>query len=69
MLVSMCPCLSHIIFVWSLELRLRRVPFFHIGLLLQIDADGTILGFYRKSHIPDGPGKLAPLLPFLEWSS
>ncbi|GLR24483.1 N-carbamoylputrescine amidohydrolase [Ciceribacter naphthalenivorans] len=21
-----------------------------------IDADGTVLGFYRKSHIPDGPG-------------
>ncbi len=24
--------------------------------LLMIDADGTILGKYRKSHIPDGPG-------------
>ncbi|UJW75962.1 N-carbamoylputrescine amidase [Rhizobium sp. SL42] len=21
-----------------------------------VDADGTVLGFYRKSHIPDGPG-------------
>ena len=21
-----------------------------------IDADGTVLGLYRKSHIPDGPG-------------
>ena len=24
--------------------------------LAMIDADGTILGVYRKSHIPDGPG-------------
>ncbi len=21
-----------------------------------VDADGTVLGKYRKSHIPDGPG-------------
>ncbi len=24
--------------------------------LVMIDADGTLLGVYRKSHIPDGPG-------------
>ncbi len=24
--------------------------------LVMIDADGTIMGIYRKSHIPDGPG-------------
>lgn len=24
--------------------------------LVTIDADGTVLGVYRKSHIPDGPG-------------
>ncbi|MBS3932792.1 MAG: N-carbamoylputrescine amidase [Truepera sp.] len=24
--------------------------------LVMIDADGTLLGLYRKSHIPDGPG-------------
>ncbi len=24
--------------------------------LAMIDADGTLLGVYRKSHIPDGPG-------------
>jgi N-carbamoylputrescine amidase len=24
--------------------------------LVVIDADGTNLGLYRKSHIPDGPG-------------
>ena len=28
----------------------------HFNSLAMIDADGTILGFYRKSHIPDGPG-------------
>lgn len=21
-----------------------------------VDADGTMMGIYRKSHIPDGPG-------------
>ncbi|AOU97411.1 N-carbamoylputrescine amidase [Acidihalobacter yilgarnensis] len=24
--------------------------------LAMVDADGSVLGFYRKSHIPDGPG-------------
>ena len=24
--------------------------------LVMIDADGSLLGVYRKSHIPDGPG-------------
>ena len=24
--------------------------------LVMVDADGTLLGLYRKSHIPDGPG-------------
>lgn len=28
----------------------------HYNSLVTIDADGTILGLYRKSHIPDGPG-------------
>jgi N-carbamoylputrescine amidase len=28
----------------------------HFNALAMIDADGTILGKYRKSHIPDGPG-------------
>jgi N-carbamoylputrescine amidase len=28
----------------------------HFNSLAMIDADGTILGLYRKSHIPDGPG-------------
>ena len=28
----------------------------HFNALAMIDADGTILGRYRKSHIPDGPG-------------
>lgn len=30
-------------------------PHFYNSLAM-IDADGTILGVYRKSHIPDGPG-------------
>jgi N-carbamoylputrescine amidase len=28
----------------------------HYNSVAMIDADGTILGHYRKSHIPDGPG-------------
>jgi N-carbamoylputrescine amidase len=28
----------------------------HFNSLQMIDADGTALGVYRKSHIPDGPG-------------
>lgn len=28
----------------------------HFNSLATIDADGTVLGLYRKSHIPDGPG-------------
>lgn len=28
----------------------------HYNSIVIIDADGTNLGLYRKSHIPDGPG-------------
>jgi N-carbamoylputrescine amidase len=28
----------------------------HFNSLAMIDTDGTVLGLYRKSHIPDGPG-------------
>lgn len=28
----------------------------HYNSVAVIDADGTDLGLYRKSHIPDGPG-------------
>lgn len=28
----------------------------HYNSLAMIDADGTLMGVYRKSHIPDGPG-------------
>jgi len=28
----------------------------HFNALATIDADGRVLGIYRKSHIPDGPG-------------
>jgi N-carbamoylputrescine amidase len=28
----------------------------HYNSLAMVDADGTMLGVYRKSHIPDGPG-------------
>lgn len=28
----------------------------HYNSLAMVDADGSILGLYRKSHIPDGPG-------------
>ena len=28
----------------------------HYNSVAMVDADGTVLGIYRKSHIPDGPG-------------
>jgi N-carbamoylputrescine amidase len=28
----------------------------HFNSLAMVDADGSVLGIYRKSHIPDGPG-------------
>ena len=28
----------------------------HYNSLAMVDADGSVLGIYRKSHIPDGPG-------------
>eukprot|EP00882_Tetradesmus_deserticola_P016785 GHRQ01017946.1.p1 GENE.GHRQ01017946.1~~GHRQ01017946.1.p1 ORF type:complete len:223 (+),score=51.67 GHRQ01017946.1:150-818(+) len=34
----------------------ERVNNAHFNSLAMIDADGTVLGVYRKSHIPDGPG-------------
>lgn len=30
----------------------------HYNSIVVIDADGTDLGLYRKSHIPDGPGTI-----------
>lgn len=42
--------------------QLHAVSFFekgnnaHFNSLAWIDADGSLLGVYRKSHIPDGPG-------------
>lgn len=34
----------------------ERANVAHFNSLAMIDADGTRLGVYRKSHIPDGPG-------------
>ncbi|MEJ0025403.1 MAG: N-carbamoylputrescine amidase [Rhizomicrobium sp.] len=34
----------------------ERAGHTHFNSLAMIDADGTVLGLYRKSHIPDGPG-------------
>ncbi len=28
----------------------------HYNTVAMIDADGRVLGIYRKTHIPDGPG-------------
>jgi len=34
----------------------ERAGHAHFNSLAMIDADGAIMGLYRKSHIPDGPG-------------
>ena len=34
----------------------ERAGHTHFNSIAMIDSDGTVLGLYRKSHIPDGPG-------------
>jgi N-carbamoylputrescine amidase len=34
----------------------EKAGFAHFNSLAMVDADGRMLGVYRKSHIPDGPG-------------
>jgi N-carbamoylputrescine amidase len=34
----------------------ERAGLAHFNSVAIVDADGTVLGVYRKSHIPDGPG-------------
>ncbi|HVP86228.1 MAG TPA: N-carbamoylputrescine amidase [Rhizomicrobium sp.] len=34
----------------------EKAGYAHFNSLAMVDADGSILGLYRKSHIPDGPG-------------
>jgi N-carbamoylputrescine amidase len=34
----------------------ERAGLAHFNSLAMVDADGRVLGVYRKSHIPDGPG-------------
>jgi N-carbamoylputrescine amidase len=34
----------------------ERAGHSHFNSLAMVDADGSVLGLYRKSHIPDGPG-------------
>ena len=34
----------------------ERAGHAHFNSLAMVDADGQVLGLYRKSHIPDGPG-------------
>jgi N-carbamoylputrescine amidase len=34
----------------------ERAGHAHFNSLAMVDADGSVLGLYRKSHIPDGPG-------------
>jgi N-carbamoylputrescine amidase len=34
----------------------ERAGHAHFNSLAMVDADGRVLGLYRKSHIPDGPG-------------
>lgn len=34
----------------------ERAGHAHFNSLAMIDADGSLMGLYRKSHIPDGPG-------------
>lgn len=56
--VCCCCCISGCVVCgcWLQVSFFERVNNTHFNSLAMIDADGSVLGVYRKSHIPDGPG-------------
>lgn len=55
---AVCCCISGCVVCgcWRQVSFFERVNNAHFNSLAMIDADGSVLGVYRKSHIPDGPG-------------
>ncbi len=52
---ALAPLARELDVVLPLSIFEREGPH-HYNSLVMVDADGTPLGVYRKSHIPDGPG-------------
>ena len=52
---ALAPLAKELGVVLPLSIFEREGPH-HYNSLVMVDADGTPLGLYRKSHIPDGPG-------------
>ncbi len=52
---SLAPIAAELGVVLPISIFEREGPHYFNSLVM-IDADGTALGVYRKSHIPDGPG-------------
>jgi N-carbamoylputrescine amidase len=53
--VSLAPLAAELGVVLPISIFEREGPHYFNSLVM-VDADGTPLGVYRKSHIPDGPG-------------
>ena len=53
--VAMQPLAAQLGVVIPVSIFERDGPHYYNSLVM-IDADGTLMGVYRKSHIPDGPG-------------
>lgn len=54
-ITALAPLAHELGVVLPLSIFERDGPHFYNSLVM-VDADGTLLGLYRKSHIPDGPG-------------
>ena len=53
--IAMAPVAAELGVVLPVSIFERDGPHYYNSLVM-LDADGTPLGLYRKSHIPDGPG-------------
>ena len=53
--VQLAPLAAELEVVIPVSVFEKDSPFYY-NTLVMLDADGTAIGIYRKSHIPDGPG-------------
>ena len=53
--MQLAPLAAELNLVLPLSIFEKDGPHFY-NTLVMVDADGSLLGIYRKSHIPDGPG-------------
>ncbi len=53
--IALAPLAAELGVVIPISIFEREGPHYYNSLVM-VDADGSLLGVYRKSHIPDGPG-------------